>query len=59
MELYPNDRNCEDFSEEMIHFFKVVNKMNEEEKIEMLSALKCFEIIYKNKNKILFFPMWK
>lgn len=36
-EIYPNDLDCEVFPERMLHFSKVMNEMDEKEKIEMPS----------------------
>jgi hypothetical protein len=43
-----DDFGSEIFPEEIIHFSKLIDEQGEGEKIKMLSALNCFQIIYNN-----------
>lgn len=54
MIIYPDDFDCENFREKMIHFFKLVNEQDGEGKIKIQSTLKCLHIII---NSIQFFLM--
>lgn len=52
--IYPDDLDCEIFSEEMIHFSKLVDEQDEEGKYKMPQALKYLHIIHDNKLNSVF-----